>query len=63
MVQPHKPKEVQRTVYHRVSTYCKRDLETGRIAKELLTKPAKRAFLWVLIDLCDMSRYAVIATP
>lgn len=40
MVQPRKPKEVQRTVYYRVTTYRKWNFETGRTAKELLTKPA-----------------------
>ncbi len=45
MVQPCNPKEVQRTLHYRVATYRERNFETGRSAKELLTKPALRAFL------------------
>lgn len=56
MVQSHKPKEVQRAIYYRVAIYCERNFETGRAAKELLKKPAQRAFLWVRRH-CDMSRY------
>lgn len=44
MVQPCNPKEVQRTLHYRVATYRERNFETGRSAKELLTKPALRAF-------------------
>lgn len=43
MVQPYKPKEVQRAVYYRVAIYSERNFETGRTAKELLKKPAMRA--------------------
>lgn len=49
MVQPCNPKEVQRTLHYRVATYRERNFETGRSAKELLTKPAPRAFLWALL--------------
>lgn len=59
MVQPHKPKKIQRTVYHSIATYCQRNFEAGWTAKELLTKPAMRAFLCVLIGLCDMSRLTI----
>lgn len=40
MVQHYKPKEVQRTVYYRVTIYRERNFETGWTAKELLMKPA-----------------------
>lgn len=71
MVQPCNPKEVQRTLHYRVATYRERNFETGRSAKELLTKPALRAFLCLRIPAraavafvknkaakaaCDMSR-------
>lgn len=49
MVQPSNPKEVQRTLHYCVATYRERNFETGRTAKELLTKPAARAFLWALV--------------